>query len=96
MNLGVTFMTKDKKTNLLAIPSQDEPCPHVVKQLEEVLESAKKGRVKNVFIIAEIRNEDPLFVQAGMNEPLKTLGLLEWAKTRWLETTLINYEEDGI
>lgn len=85
-----------KKSNLLSIPNKDEPCPHVIKQLEEFLESAKEGKIKNIFFIAEIKNDDPLFIQVGMNEPLKTLGLLEWAKARWLETTLINYEDDDI
>jgi len=92
----VTFMTKDKKTNLLSIPRKDEACPHVVKQLEELLESAKTGRIRNMFIIAEIRNDDPMFVQVGVNEPLKTLGLLEWAKARWIETSLIQYEDEEI
>ena len=89
-------MTKDKKSNLLSIPSQDEPCPHVVKQLEELLESAKTGRIRSMFIIAEIRNDDPLFVQVGVNDCLRTLGLLEWAKQRWMETSLMDYTDDEI
>lgn len=96
MSLGVTIMTKEKKTNLLAIPSQDEPCPHVVKQLEELLESAKAGTIRNFFIIAETRNGDPLFIQVGTNVPLTTLGLLEWAKQRWMEVSLMDYEDDKI
>ena len=89
-------MTKDTKTNLLSIPSKDEACPFVVKQLEELLESAKTGRIRNMFVVAEIKNDDPMFLQVGVNEPLKTLGLLEWAKARWLETALLNYEDDKI
>ena len=96
MSPGVIFMTKDTKTNLLSIPKKDEACPHVVKQLEELLDSAKTGRIKNMFVIAEIRNDDPMFVQVGVNEPLKTLGLLEWAKARWVETALMDYEDDKI
>lgn len=96
MSLGAIFMTKEKKNNLLAIPSKDEPCPHVVKQLEELLESAKVGRIRNVFVIAETRNDDPIFVQAGDHSALKTVGLLEWAKLRWIETTLISYEGEEI
>ena len=96
MSLGVIFMTKEKKNNLVSLPSKDEPCPHVVKQCEELLEAAKAGKIKNMFIIADIRNEDPMFVQVGVNEPLITLGLLEWAKTRWIETSLVNYEDDVI
>lgn len=89
-------MTKDKKSNLLSIPSQDEPCPHVVKQLEELLESAKTGKIRSMFIIAETRNDDPLFLQVGVNDPLRTLGLLEWGKQRWLEMALMSYEDDEI
>lgn len=92
----MTFMTKEKKTNLLSIPSKDEACPYVVAQLEELLESAKTGRIRNMFVIAEIRNDDPLFIQVGVNEPLKTLGLLEWAKARWIETSLLPYEDEEI
>ncbi len=92
----MTIMTKKKKTNLLAIPSQDDPCPHVIQQLEELLEAAKAGTIKNVFVIAERRQEDPLFVQAGEQDALKTLGLLNWAASRWLETTLVSYMEDDI
>lgn len=96
MSFGAIIMTKDRKSNLLSIPSQEEPCPYVIKQLEELLESAKEGKIKNIFFIAEIKNDDPLFIQVGVHDPLKTLGLLEWAKARWLQTTLINYEDDEI
>ena len=89
-------MTKEKKTNLVSIPSKDEACPHVVKQLEELLVSAKSGKIRNMFIVAETRNDDPLFIQVGVNVPLTTLGLLEWAKTRWMEVAVISYEDDEI
>lgn len=85
---------QDKKSNLVAIPAREDACPHVVKQLEELLESAKSGEIRNFFIVAEVRNDDPLFVQVGENSPLKTLGLLEWAKSRWIVAALEHYEEE--
>lgn len=87
-------MTKEKKTNLVQIPNTELACPHVIKQLEELLEAANEGKIKNMFIVAEIRNDDPMFVQVGVNEPIKTLGLLAWAQTRWIETALVAYEDD--
>ncbi len=82
------------KAKLVSIKSP-KACAQTVMQLERFVELAKAGKIKNVFIVAEYYNaDDPTFVQAGEYDPVRTLGLLEWAKTRWLDTEIITYFED--
>ena len=92
---------KGLKSNLVIIPKKDIPkngkdwaCPHVIAQLKQLLALAEQGEIKNVFAICELRTEDPMFVQAGKHNALIILGLLDWAKARWRDTQIYDYEED--
>ena len=35
-----------------------------------------------------------MFVQAGEHDALTVLGLLDWAKARWRDTQIYDYEAD--
>jgi hypothetical protein len=85
-----------RKENIRAIPKKDMACQQVIAQLKQLLLLAEQGDIKNVFAICELRSEDPMFVQAGIHDPLKTLGLLDWAKARWRETQIVDYESDQV
>lgn len=80
--------------NIRAIPKEDMACKHVVAQLEQLLNLAKQGEIKNIFAICELRTDDPMFVQAGSNDVLRTLGLLDWATARWRETQIMDIESE--
>lgn len=88
-------MSKDddgRKEVLRAVPKEDMACKYVVAQLEQLLDLAKKGEIKNIFAICELRTDDPMFVQAGSKDVLRTLGLLDWARARWRETQITDFE----
>jgi hypothetical protein len=80
--------------NIRAIPKEDMACKYVVAQLEQLLASAKQGEIKNIFAICELRTDDPMFVQAGSKDVLRTLGLLDWATARWRETQITDFESE--
>lgn len=83
-----------EKANILAMPKEDMACQQVIAQLKQLLKLAEEGEIKNVFVVCELRTQDPMFVQAGKHDNLKTLGLLDWAKARWRETQIMDYEAD--
>jgi len=70
-------------------PKADE---NVVDQLKAFVSLAQRGEIKNVIIIAERRNLDPLFVQVGECDPIRTLGVLDWIKVRWRELEVISWQ----
>lgn len=83
----------DKRVeSIRAVPKEDMACKYVVAQLEQLLEAAKKGEIINIFAICELRTDDPMFVQAGSKDVLRTLGLLDWATARWRETQITDFE----
>lgn len=65
---------------------------NVVSQLEVFVAMAQRGEIKNVIIIAEHRTSDPLFVQAGEYDPVRTLGILDWVKSRWRELEIVSWQ----
>ncbi len=85
-----------KKMNIRAMPKKDMACQQVITQLKQLLVLAEQGEIKNVFAVCELRTQDPMFVQAGEHDSLKTLGLLDWAKSRWRETQVMDYEDDPL
>jgi len=86
--------TDDGRGTLRSMPKKDMACQQVIDQLKKLIKLAEEGDIKNMFAICELRAEDPMFVQAGPSDPLKTLGLLEWASARWRETQIMDYESD--
>lgn len=70
-------------------------CKHVIEQLKQLLALAEQGDVKSIFAICELKTEDPMFVQAGFHDPIRILGLIDWAKARWRETQIMDYEVDS-
>jgi len=82
----------NEKSKLVAIKPKFSK--ETVGKLEEVLKLAKDGQIKNVFIISEFfGGDDPMFVNAGEHDPMKTLGLLDWAKARWREVAILTYDD---
>lgn len=80
--------------NIRVMPKKDMASQHVIAQLKQLLKLAEQGEIKNVFAICELRSEDPMFVQAGPHDALQILGLLDWAKSRWRDTQICDYEAD--
>ena len=71
-------------------PKADEA---VVAQLRVLLGMAEIGELKNIFVVGEIRGEDPLMVQAGECDSVKMLGILDWAKSRWREDEITTWHD---
>jgi len=66
----------------------------VIEQIKIVLKMALEGKIKNIFVIMEHTTEDPIFVQAGEHDPVKLLGLLDWAKARWREEQVVTWMDE--
>jgi len=71
-------------------PEVDES---VVAQLRVLIGMAKTGELRNIFVVGEIKGEDPLMVQAGECDPVKMLGILDWAKSRWREDEIVTWHD---
>jgi len=66
----------------------------VVEQIKILLKMALEGKIKNIMVIIEHSTGDPIFVQAGKHDPVKILGLLDWAKARWREEEVVTWMDE--
>ena len=73
---------------------KNNPHPDVLELAKVLMKMAEDGRIKNMVILAEMFEEDPYLLHAGDRDAARTLGLMDWAKSKWREDHFYGYPTD--